>query len=140
MKPEVSISTGGKKIPLDPLQVSFLHHMTRFQPLQVSFLTPVAPVLSIYRCRFYTTPTLPPCMPFLIPSITPLNRARPKFDLFTPKPRRALPEEVTMTFKDEVFEIRQNMILTAEGLQAVGMAVAFGDSPWAVRAAPLQRV
>lgn len=33
-----------------------------------------------------------------------------------------------MTFEDEVFEIRQNMILTAEGLQAVGMTVAFGDA------------
>ncbi|WP_339637796.1 helix-turn-helix domain-containing protein [uncultured Haliea sp.] len=76
MKPEVSISTGGKTIPLDPLQVSFLHHMTRFQALQVSFLTPLAPVLSIYRCRFYTTPTLPPPMSLQIPLNPPQNRAR----------------------------------------------------------------
>ncbi len=76
MKPEVSISNGGKTIPLDPLQVSFLHHMTRFQALQVSFLTPLAPVLSIYRCRFYTTPTLPPPMYLQIPLNPPQNRAR----------------------------------------------------------------
>tara|TARA_R110002072_G_scaffold6816_7_gene38691 strand:- start:5807 stop:6424 length:618 start_codon:yes stop_codon:yes gene_type:complete len=76
MKPEISISTGGKTILLDPLQVSFLHHMTRFQALQVSFLTPLAPVLSIYRCRFYTTPTLPPPMYLQIPLNPPQNRAR----------------------------------------------------------------
>ena len=32
-----------------------------------------------------------------------------------------------MSHEEQVYEIRQSMILTAEGLQAIGMAVAFGD-------------
>ncbi len=60
MKDEVSIFTGVFSTPLAPLQVSFLHHRGHSRGLQVSFLTPLDPVVSIYRCRFYTTPTLPP--------------------------------------------------------------------------------
>lgn len=51
------IFTGPFLIPLDTLEVSFMHHWSQLKSLQVSLLVPVGPVFSASRCRFCTTPT-----------------------------------------------------------------------------------